>query len=87
MKLDEKVKVIENLESGHSCQKCEFLSNEDICNMLENLPESENSPQDDTRWALIYIAGYICCNDERIDGTFFYYEIYGSVFKGTSTDI
>ena len=35
MKLDEKVKVFENLESKHLWQKCEFFPNEDICNVFE----------------------------------------------------
>ena len=71
LKLDEEVKVLENLVSGHSSKKCGFLPGKDICNTFKNLPALENYLQEDTKMALIYIGSYICCKDERIDGTFF----------------
>ena len=71
MKLGEEVKVLENLESGHSCKKCGFLPNEDISNVFENLPALENYLQEDTKTALVYNAAYICSKDRRIDDTFF----------------
>ena len=60
LKLNEETKVPENLEFGYSRQKYGILSNEDICNTFENLPDLENSMQEDTKMTLTYIAGYIC---------------------------
>lgn len=39
LKLNEKIKVLENLKSGHSCIKYVFLVSEYICDVFENLPE------------------------------------------------
>ena len=67
MKLDEEVKVLENLKSGHSCQKYGFLPIVDIRNVFEKLPDIENSLKVETRMTSTFIAGYICCKNERID--------------------
>ena len=68
-----------NLETGHSCSKCGFLLSEDMCTILDNLPELESSLSVDTITTLVYIAGYVVVrNDDDVDDTYFCFEKYGS---------
>jgi hypothetical protein len=67
-----------NVESGHSCDKCSYLANEKVCDVLDNLHQMENSIPPDTKNALVYIAGYITRKDECEDDTNYYYQRYGS---------
>ena len=53
-----------NLEAGHSGSKCGFLLSEDMCAILDNLPELESGLSMDTIMTLVYIAGYVVRNDD-----------------------
>ena len=67
-----------NLESGHSCANCGFLPTENMCAIMDKLPEFENLLSQETKMTLIYVAGYVVRNDGEIDDTFTYHEKYGS---------
>ena len=68
-----------NIEPGHSCQKCSYLPNEKVCDVLDNLHQLENSLEYETKNALVYIAGYISRkDDEECEDTQYYYKQYGS---------
>ena len=62
-----------NLEPGHPCSKCGFLSSEDMCDVFDKLPELENDLAMDTKMALFHMAGYIVRQDEVSDDTFSYH--------------
>ena len=68
-----------NVEPGHSCSKCGFLMNDNMCTVFDKLPELENSIPIDAKMALVYVAGYVVRkSDNEIDDTYLYYEKYGS---------
>lgn len=64
--------------SGHSCDKCGFLLSEEVCNVIDNLPDLEHRLSADTFASLVYIAGYVIRKDERQDDTYFLFEKHGS---------
>ena len=73
--------VIESLnaESGHSCNLCGYLLDEQGAEIFDKLPELEESLPTDIKMSLVYIAGYICRNDnESDDDTKLYFEKFGS---------
>ena len=46
--------VFEKLNSsGHACEKCNFLLNEDLCSVFDTLPELEMSLSDDVKMTLV----------------------------------
>ena len=46
--------------------------------MFDRLPELEESLPTDIKMSLVYIAGYICRNDNESDDTKLYFEKFGS---------
>ena len=60
-----------NIESGHSCFNCSFLLDENSAEIFDVLPELEFSVPEDTKMVLVYIAGYIMCNDSGSSGEAF----------------
>ena len=50
---------------------------EDMCTIMDNLPKFEDQMSEDTKMALIYIAGYIVRND-YVEDTFKYHQKYGA---------
>ena len=66
-----KYKFLETLNLDIHAKNVWFLPYEDICNAFQNLPELENSLQEKNKMVLIYIAGYICREDEKTDETLF----------------
>ena len=69
-------------QSGHSCDKCEFVWSEEICELINNLPDLECSVKDEAKQSLVYIAGYVvrkdlACEEEEED-TFNYFQKYGT---------
>ena len=74
--------ILDGVESSHSCEKCGILLSDDMCDVLDNLPELEKSLPFDTIMTLVYIAGYIVRkDDERLERSYFYYEQYGNFLK------
>ena len=67
-----------NAESGHSCNLCGYLLDEQGAEMFDKLPELEESLPTDIKMSLVYIAGYICRNDNESDDTKLYFEKFGS---------
>ena len=81
LKFEKSSDVLANLGSDHSCPKCKFLPSEGICNIIDNLPALYNSLTVDIKMSLVYIAGYIICEDENPDDNFYFYEVYGNFVK------
>ena len=74
--------ILDGAESSHSCEKCGILLSDDMCDVLDNLPELEKSLTVDTIMTLVYIAGYIVRNDDdQLERSYFYYEQYGNFLK------
>ena len=73
-----------NVESGHECSSCGYLLDEKGAEVFDNLEELEASVSEDTKQAMIYVAGYIVRYDEALsetqllDVTTFYHQKYGS---------
>lgn len=70
-------------ESGHSCDKCGFVWPEEVCELINNLPDLECSIKDEVKQSLVYIAGYVTrkdavCDEEEDADTFNYFEKFGS---------
>ena len=63
---------------SHSCDKCGFLLTENLCNVIDNLPNLEKSLSMDCIMALVYISGYIMRNDSITEDSHFYFEKYGN---------
>ena len=57
--------------SIHRCDKCSFLLDGDKCNILDSLPDLEKKLLSDVIMTLIYIAGYVGRNDDKIHDTCF----------------
>ena len=66
-----------NVEAGHNCSSCGFMLTEDMCTIMDNLPKFADRMSEDTKMALIYIAGYIVRKD-YIEDTFKYHQKYGA---------
>ena len=66
-----------NVEAGYNFSSCGFMVTEDMCTIMDNLPKCEERLSEDTRMALIYIAGYIVRKD-YIEDTFKYHQKYGA---------
>ena len=63
--------------AGHSCEKCRYLMNdEDVFNVFHNLATLEESLSKIVKMALVYIAGYVCRNDD-VDDSRYYVQEYG----------
>ena len=66
-----------NAEAGHNYSSCGFMLTEDMCTIMDNLPKFEDRTSEDTKIALIYIAGYIV-RKNYIEDTFKYHQKYGA---------
>ena len=67
-------------DSGHTCDKCLFEWTEDVCGLVEKLPELEYSLKDEIKHSLVYIAGYVTRRDdvcEESEDTYNYFEKFG----------
>ena len=62
LQLDVDVDLI-NTESGHSCESCNYLMNDNAIDIFDNLPELEKSLSVDVKSTLVYISGYILRKD------------------------
>ena len=67
------------IEPGHHCQKYFSTLTEQMCNILDCLPEMQASVSADSIAALLYIAGYLTVKNKNrnLDDIHFYYEKYG----------
>ena len=77
----ETVNDLYHIESGHYWDKCSFKLTEQMCDIMDFLPEMQSSISEDSMMGLIYIAGFLISKDkEQIneDDSHFYYEKYGS---------
>ena len=72
-----------NIESGYSRFNGSFLLHEISAEIFDGLLELESSVPEDTKMVLVYIAGYITCNDsgsseeKLLNETTFNYQKYG----------
>ena len=85
LKLDVDVGLI-NVESGHSCESCNYLMDDDAINIFDNLPELEKSLSVDVKSTLVYISGYIIRKDfpanvTNADDTYEYYDKFSGYTK------
>ena len=53
------------IEPGHHCQKCSFTLTEQMCDILDCLPEMQASVSADSIAALVYIAGYLTAKNKN----------------------
>ena len=60
--------------SGHLCENCKFVMDNNSIEVFDNLPTLEISLPIDVKETLVYIAGYMVRKDESKDGTFIYFE-------------
>ena len=63
--------------SGHLCENCKFVMDNNSIEVLDNLPTLEISLPIDVKETLVYIAGYMVRKDESKDGAFIYFEKFG----------
>ena len=69
------------METGHCCEKCCFVLNEKMCNIMDCLPDMQASISKDSMMGLVYIAGYVTAEDKSdcdTEDSHFYYDKYGS---------
>ena len=66
------------IEPGHRCQKCSFALIDQMCDILDCLPEMQASVAADSIAALVYIAGYLTARNKNkyLDDNHFYHEKY-----------
>jgi len=73
---------LRHLDTGHKCEKCLFVLNEEMCCIMDNLPDMQASLSEDTLMGLVYIGGYIIGKEKDddcdADDSHFYYDKYGS---------
>ena len=55
------------IEPGHHCLKCSFTLTEQMCDILDCLPEMQVSVSADLIAALVYIAGYLTTKNKNND--------------------
>jgi len=53
-----------------------FLLTENLCNVIDNMPNLEKTLSMDCIMALVYISGYIMRNDSITEDSHFYFEKY-----------
>ena len=74
-----------NSESGHTCEKCVFHWTHELCELIESLPEIENSVKTEVKCSLVYIAGYVIRKDTNLkEDSFRYFEKYGGFTSSLS---
>ena len=77
----ETVNDLYQIESGHYRDKCSFKLTEQICDIMDFLPEMQSNISEDSMLDLVYIASFLIAKDkEQIneDYSHFDYEKYGS---------
>ena len=67
-----------NVESGHSCEKCKFLMDENAIDVFDNLEALEKSLPVEVKETLVYISGYLIHKDPPLEGTFEYFTKFGN---------
>ena len=82
LKLKEDVRNLE-VDVGHRCSKCCFSLDEVICEIFDSLPKLEENVAEETKMALVHVAGYVTRNDDVTDDDLFevdmkYYRKYGA---------
>ena len=78
---------VSNLESeaGHFCEKCLIDWTQELCELIESLPEMENDVKPEVKSSLVYIAGYVKRRDTSFkDDTYCYFEKYGQYTSSLS---
>ena len=74
-----------NSGCGHTCEKCVFHWTHELCELIESLPEMENSVKTEVKCSLVYIAGYVMRKDtNRKEDSFRYFEKYGGFTSSLS---
>lgn len=70
-------------QDGHHCEKCSYLLSEEQYNVLDSLPQLEESLSYEVKSTLVYIAGYVTRKNEcDPNDTFRYVEQYGTFTLG-----
>ena len=70
-------------DAGHSCAKCGYKMDEEICEVFDHLPEFEEKISRDNKMSLVHIAGYVTRHDSEpteedlLNTTTFYHQKYG----------
>ena len=70
MKLKEDVRNLE-VDVGHRCSKCCFSLDEVTCEIFDSLPKLEGNVAEETKLALVHVAGYVTRNDDVTDDDLF----------------
>ena len=74
-----KCEDLDSCDVGHTCEKCNFILNEHICELIDNLEGiHEKDLSFETLARIVYIAGYVIRYDPLTEDTSDYYEKYGS---------
>ena len=55
----ETVNDLYQIKSGHYCDKCSFKLTEQMCDIIDYLPEMKSSIRKDSMMGLVYIAGFL----------------------------
>ena len=77
-----KLEDLDSFDVGYSCEKCNFVSNEHICEMIDNLEcIHEKDLSFESLAGIVYIAGYVIRRDPLTEDTSDYYEIKGLFLK------
>ena len=72
---------LRQMETGHCCEKCCFVLNEKMCDIMDCLPDMQASISKDSMMGLVYIAEYATAKDKSdcdTEDSHFYYDKYGS---------
>ena len=69
--------------AGHKCSQCEYKLTDEQLEIFDTLETLENSMKEETKMALVHIAGYVTrrdpapTEDDLLDVTTFYYKDFG----------
>ena len=66
----------------HYCDKCSFKLTEQMCDIMDFLPEMQSSISEDSMMGLVYIAGFLIAKDKKQineDNSHFYYEKFQEI--------
>ena len=64
LRLRETAAELCQMETGHCCEKCCFVLNEKMCDIMDCLPDMQASISKDSMMGLVDIAGYVTAKDE-----------------------
>ena len=76
----ERSEVFDDMKKcGHQCPACQYTMTESASDTFDRLPELEDTIPEETKKAIVYVAGYITRKDIEDDlDTYLYYERYGN---------